>query len=231
MPLLPATARATPEPAPVQDPRLQLAPPGARARLWLFLLAVALPLALAAACLGVTALRGRHLLLVGGSLPLTVAATLGGIGVATALLWWVLAAQMRRQSLHLDGQALVVRAGFYRCRAPLPELDLEQARTVDLDERPDLRPGRWNGNGFTVPGFHAGWFAVRGHGRAFAAITEGRRVLWLPGRRRPPVDAGQAGFRRLLPRIERHCSLLIEPRDPAALLARLRELAAAPERR
>ena len=40
------------------------------------------------------------------------------------------------------------------------------------------------------------------------------------------MDAGQAGFRRLLPRIERHCSLLIEPRDPAALLARLRELAA-----
>ena len=213
---------------PAHDPRLQLAPPGPRARLWLFLLAVVLPLAIAGASLAFAALRGRHLKLLGDSLPLTVAATLGGVAVVVLSLWWLLGWAMHRQSLQIEGQALMVRAGLYRCRLPLPELDLEQARTVDLDERPELRPSRWGGNNFTLPGFRAGWFLVHGHGRTFVAIAEGRRVLWLPGRKRPSTDAGRSAFRRLIPLVIRHPGLLIEPRDPAAVLARLRELAGTP---
>ena len=62
-----------------------------------------------------------------------------------------------------------------------------------------------NAKRFSIPGFHSGWFLLRNRRRSFVAIADGRRKLWLPG----------SG---------RH-DLLIEPADPAALLARLRELA------
>ncbi|UWX03647.1 hypothetical protein H1235_12365 [Pseudoxanthomonas sp. NC8] len=80
---------------------------------------------------------------------------------------------------------------------------------MDLDEHTELRT-TIKTNGFSIPGFHSGWFLLRNRRRTFVAITDGRRKLWLPG----------SG---------RH-DLLIEPVDPAAVLARLRELAA-PSRR
>ena len=82
----------------------------------------------------------------------------------------------------------------------------DQARVVDLDEQVELRP-TLKTNGFSIPGFHSGWFLLRNRRRTFVAIGNGRRRLWLPGSGR--------------------YDLLLEPVDPAALLARLRELAAA----
>ena len=113
---------------------------------------------------------------------------------------------MHRQSLQLSPDLLDVRSSFYRCRTPLHALKLDQARVVDLDEQVELRP-TLKTNGFSIPGFHSGWFLLRNRRRTFVAIGNGRRRLWLPGSGR--------------------YDLLLEPVDPAALLARLRELAAA----
>lgn len=190
--------------SPVAEPRFQLVPPGPRARAWLFTLCLLLPLVLTAATLAIPVLTGNATSLVGGSVPLTVALVLGGLVLLCGALWWVLARSMRRQALRVSADALEVRSSFYRCTTPLAELKLDQARVVDLDERTELKP-TLKTNGFSIPGFHSGWFLLRNRRRSFVAITDGRRKLWLPG----------SG---------RH-DLLIEPADPAALLARLRELA------
>ena len=190
--------------SPVDEPRFQLVPPGPRARAWLFTLCLLLPLVITAATLAIPVLTGNATSLVGGSVPLTVALVLGGLALLCGALWWVLARSMQRQALRVSADALEVRSSFYRCTTPLAELKLDQARVVDLDERTELKP-TLKTNGFSIPGFHSGWFLLRNRRRSFVAITDGRRKLWLPG----------SG---------RH-DLLIEPADPAALLARLRELA------
>lgn len=190
--------------SPVAEPRFQLVPPGPRARTWLFTFCLLLPLVLTAATLAIPGLTGNATSLVGGSVPLTVALVLGGLALLCGALWWVLARFMRRQALRVSADALEVRSSFYRCTTPLAELKLDQARLVDLDERTELKP-TLKTNGFSIPGFHSGWFLLRNRRRSFVAIADGRRKLWLPG----------SG---------RH-DLLIEPADPAALLARLRELA------
>ena len=196
--------------SPVAEPRFQLVPPGPRARAWLFTLCLLLPLVLTAATLAIPVLTGSATSLVGGSVPLTVALVLGGLALLCGALWWVLARFMRRQALRVSADALEVCSSFYRCTTPLAELKLDQARVVDLDERTELKP-TLKTNGFSIPGFHSGWFLLRNRRRSFVAITDGRRKLWLPG----------SG---------RH-DLLLEPVDPAALLARLRELATAGSRR
>ncbi len=187
------------------DASLTLAPPGSRARFWLFALAFLLPVLVTAATLAATMLGGGPVRLVAGSLPLTLVAILGGISLLCGVLWWVLARFMRRQALALSPQLLEVRSSFYRCRIPLHELKLDQARIVDLDEHTELRT-MLKTNGFGLPGFHSGWFLLRNRRRSFVAIAEGRRKLWLPG-------SGKH-------------DLLLEATDPVALLARLRALAA-----
>ena len=190
----------------VHDPRLELAAPGGRAGFWLFILAFALPVTITAVALLVPVLGGGPLKLIGGSLPLTIAATLGGIALLCGALWWTLSRLMRRQTLDLSTDTLEVRSSFYHCRTPLAELKLDQARMVDLDERTEFKP-TLKTNGFSLPGFQSGWFRLRNGRRTFVAIADGRRKLWLPG-------------------TGKH-DLLLETRDPAALLQRLRELAAA----
>ncbi|WP_051412684.1 hypothetical protein [Pseudoxanthomonas sp. J35] len=191
------------------DPRLQLAPAGPRAGTWLFLLGFVLPLAITAIALAFAVQGGGELKLIAGSLPLTIVLTLGGLAVLCGGLWWLLARMMRRQSLQLSAAGVDVRSSFYRCQVPLQELKLDQARVVDLDEHTELKP-MLKTNGFSIPGFHSGWFLLRNRRRTFVAIAEGRRKLWLPGNGRR--------------------DLLLEPRDPHAVLARLRELAATARR-
>jgi len=89
------------------------------------------------------------------------------------------------------------------------ELYIDRARVVDLAERTGLKP-LFKTNGPSLPGFHSGWFRLRNRSCAFVAIAGGSRVLWLPTTR---------GY-----------DLLLQPRQPQALLQHLRELAAAPAR-
>ncbi|WP_411834465.1 hypothetical protein [Pseudoxanthomonas mexicana] len=192
------------------DPRLQLAPPDSKARVWLFVLVVMLPVLLVTAILAWEALGGQAQDSVGGGIALSSLATLGGVMLLTLALWWVLARFMHRQALSLDAARLEVRSSFYRTSVALDALDLEHARVVDLDERTELRPALKT-NGFALPGFRSGWFRLRNRRRAFVALAAGRRRLWLPTR---------GGH-----------DLLLEPRDARALLERLRELAGASARR
>jgi hypothetical protein len=192
----PATTRNT-------DPRLQLIAPGGGARRWLFALCVVLPFAITAGALLWATQSGEPLKLAGGSLPLTVAVVLGVVTLPTVALWWFLHRRMLRHRLHLGDGRLLVESSFYSVDMALPELKLDEAAIVDLHERTGFRPGM-KSNGYAVPGFRSGHFRLKNREKAFVAIVDERRALWLPSTR---------GF-----------GLLLQPRQPEALLERLREL-------
>ena len=187
------------------DPRLQLVPPGNTPRLLMFALCVLLPLVTTGAAL-YWALQGDEpLKLIAGSVPLTSALTMGGIGTFVLALWFVLDRAMRRHVLTLSPTTLEVRTSFYTDRLPLSELRLDQARVVDLHEHRELNPGAKT-NGYALPGFKSGHFRLKNGDKAFVAIVGERRALWLPATR------GKG--------------LLLQPQQPDALLGRLRELSA-----
>lgn len=191
------------------NPSFDLAPPSRAPRLWLFALAVALPAAIAAiALVSGSAEEALQALDSGGGVAWSTAGA--GVVVWVLVLWWFLDRMMRRHRLRLEGGRLRVQTSFYSVDLGLEELKLEQARVVDLEERTEFRPVLKT-NGYALPGFKSGHFRLRSGDKAFVAIAGERRALWLPTTRRE--------------------ALLLQPRQPDALLSHLRELAAAPPRR
>jgi len=127
------------------------------------------------------------------------AATSAGV---TVLVWLAIVLGSRHRDLSLTESGLSVRAALYRRSVPLSALDLAQARVIDREEHPELRP-RFKRNGIGIPGiYRSGYFTLRNRERAFVVIGNGRWRLWLPARQ------GQG--------------LLLEVDDPRGLLALLR---------
>lgn len=101
---------------------------------------------------------------------------IGFVLVMLPVLLWL----MHRRAVTLDGSMLHVRAAMYAKRVAVAELDLERARTVNLDEHTELRPG-WRSNGYATIGYTAGHYRMRNNlGSAFCLLTQRQRVLWLP---------------------------------------------------
>jgi hypothetical protein len=98
-----------------------------------------------------------------------------GLLVVVALLGCL----ARRRSVTLEAGVLVIRAGMHTRRVKASRLELERARIVDLEERPELLPGRGT-FGASLPGYQTGWFRTRQWGKGFYLLTDRRRVLWLP---------------------------------------------------
>jgi len=200
-------------PASSPDPRLQLEPASGRSRLWLVLLTVVLPVSLSLLLP----------LLAGGDNPATrfiddslvasrwLGRWIGPLLVAaiTVVAWRVLDRLMHRHRLQVDDKGLAIATTFYRRQLALSDLQLDTARVVDLDEHPELKP-MIKSNGMALPGFRSGWFRSRGFKKLFVASAGATRLLWLPTRK---------GY-----------DLLLQPRQPQALLDRLREMAAPPPR-
>lgn len=184
--------RRTREPGPAGgDIALRQVSP--RARSWLFALVVVLPLGL----VGASALLDER------------QATLGpfaGVALFCLALWAVLARLLQRHRLDADTSGLEVATTLYTRRHDWDAVDLDRARVVDLDERPEYRP-MLKTNGLALPGFRSGWFRLRNGDRAFVATAGGKRLLWLPTR---------AGH-----------DLVLDADDPQAALDRLRGMAAA----
>lgn len=103
-----------------------------------------------------------------------------------ALLAFPIIAGFLGWSMH--GRKIRVSAdGLSRSRLPWPrpvrlaELDLAQARVLDLDAHPELRPVLKIA-GTRIPGFSSGLFWLRDRRRASVLLTDRRRVLVLPRR-------------------------------------------------
>ncbi len=185
------------------DPRLQLEPASGRARFWLFLLSVVLPVGFTTIAMAFAG-NGNSVerFLADSMIPTRL---LGPLLVTafTGVLWLVLDWAMRRHRLSLDAGALTVTTSFYKDRVALSDLQLDQARVIDIDEHPERKP-MLKSNGYSLPGFNSGWFRSRKFKKLFVATAGGKRLLWLP--------------------TTRGHTLLLQPRNPKALLDRLREL-------
>lgn len=192
------------------DFRLDLAPPSRATFVWLFILTVALPVAITIVALAYSMASDVPKNLVAGSVRLTWISIVAGSILLTLAIWWLLHRRLHRHALTLHADGIEVVTTFYRAALALDALDLDHARIVDLDERTELKP-MLKTNGTGLPGLQSGWFRLRNRHKAFVAIAGSPRVLWIPTR---------SGY-----------DLLLQPLQPQALLDRLRTLATAPERR
>ncbi len=185
------------------DPRLQLEPASGRTRFILFLLCVVLPVGLSTVAMtlsGDGSLFGRYMD------DIMIPPRLAGPLLVTAIAvvcWLLLDWAMRRHRLSLGDGALTVRTSFYKDRTMFSELQLDQARVIDIGEHPERKP-MLKSNGYSLPGFNSGWFRSRKFKKLFVATAGAKRLLWLP--------------------TTRGHGLLLQPRNPKALLDRLHEL-------
>lgn len=180
----------------------QLVPASTGARLWLVGLSTVLPVVITGIALGFAVMSGDEMSLINDSLPLTIGLILAGIAVFGGGIALVIDRAMRRHRITVDADGVEVATTFYKRRLGWSELQLDQARVVNLDEHIDLKP-RWKTNGTEIPGFKSGWFRLRNREKALVAMNRGPRVLWVPTTK----DYG----------------LLLQPRQPQALLDHLRE--------
>ncbi len=186
-------------PAAADDPRLQLEPPAPRTYVAMAVMMLALPLLLEL----VVSPVGQNLSVAG---PL---ARVLGAGIVLAVMGVVyagIALLMRRHRVRVDSAGIEIATTFYGRRLAWADLRLDAARIVSLDERPELRPAL-KSNGMALLGFRSGWFRTRRLERLFVATAGGRKLLWLPTRR---------GY-----------DVLLQPRNPAALLEAIKAAAAA----
>jgi hypothetical protein len=74
---------------------------------------------------------------------------------------------------------LRIDAAFYGRTIPLSELQLAEARVIDLTQIRELNP-KWRTNGLGLPGYQAGWFKLRNKQKALMFVTDRHRVVYLP---------------------------------------------------
>lgn len=182
----------------------QLEPVSSTTRLWLLALAVLLPMGIVLGTLVYTARGPGPKRLIDGSESLTILVVVGGTLLLCLAIHWAISRAMRRHHVTLDGDGLEVRTTFYGRKLGWGDLQLQDARVVDLDEHTELKP-MLKTNGTSLPGMHSGWFRLRNRHKALVAMTNGPRVVHLPTTQ---------GY-----------DLLLQARQPQALLQRLGELA------
>lgn len=191
------------------DPRINLVPPSISMHVWLFVLVVLLPLALTAIAFWFD-MAGKSAQLIADKFPSPALSSLATVALVTVALWLALDRATRRHRLTLDGDVLQIATTFYTRQVAIADLALGRARVVDLAERTDLKPMIMT-NAIRLPGLRSGWFRLRNRDKALLATMGGTRLLWIP-------THGDYG-------------LLLQPRQPQALLDALREMAAPSVRR
>ncbi len=113
----------------------------------------------------------------GGDALITLIVMVPVVMLALGFAAWAI----RRRSVEFKSGELVVKATLHTLRVWRPELDLENARIVNLDEDKSLRP-RLRMWGLGLPGYQAGYFWLKDRRRAFCLLTARDKVLVLPER-------------------------------------------------
>lgn len=187
----------------VTDPRFQLEPSAAGVQAWILILGFAWPVAITIAAWVLNARFGGSADLHRSVSP-SFASVVGVVAAVCALVCAYLSLAVRHSGIALNADAIAVTAAMRTKRLPLSALSLDEARVIDLDERNDLRPFLKTG-GISFPGFRGGSFRLRNRRKAWVATLGGPKALWIPTR---------DGY-----------DLLVQPRQPQALLDRLRDMA------
>lgn len=109
------------------------------------------------------------------------------------------------RTTHFDITAsdLRIRGDWYARTIPLEALRTAEARRVDFDADPDLRP-RWRTWGTGLPGYQAGWFRLANNTKALVYLTDRSRAVYIPT---------AEGY-----------DLLLSPAEPEAFLVALKKL-------
>lgn len=107
-----------------------------------------------------------------------------------------------RITFTLSDQDLTVSYPFYGRSIPLDQLQIEQARIVNLNQEPNLKPA-WRTNGVGLPGFGGGWFKLKNKQKALLFLSQQEQAIYLPT---------HEGF-----------VLLFSPQEPRRFLERLKQ--------
>jgi hypothetical protein len=112
----------------------------------------------------------------GRALPTLLAGAFALVVSALAMFW--IQRMLRRISVALDRDALVVDTGVAARRFPLSALRAAGVRIVNLREHVELQPilRTW---GIGMPGLASGWFRLRNGGKALCIVTGRERVTTL----------------------------------------------------
>ena len=102
-----------------------------------------------------------------------------------------------RRQIELTGRRLKIKSTMYTRNVAVDELDLSNARTVDLAEHPELKP-MLKLNGYAIPGFQSGHFRSRRWKKMFCLVTAHRVVI--------------------LPLLDSEAAIMLSPTRPQALL-------------
>ena len=90
-----------------------------------------------------------------------------------------LAVSATRPGVEVTTSEFVLKAPFYGRSIPLTALELEKARVAAIDSTTDIRP-RVRTNGVGLPGLGLGWYKLANGEKALVALTDKRRVLYVP---------------------------------------------------
>jgi hypothetical protein len=149
--------------------RLQGSPE--RSRLWLLIaLAFGVPVIVMTGILTVALMHNAPLA------PILFTAALVIVASGLATVW--IERMIRRISVALDGDSLIIDTGIVARRFPFSTLRAAGMRTVSLAEHIELKPTlrTW---GIGAPGLSCGWFRLRNGGKALCILTESERVTVL----------------------------------------------------
>jgi hypothetical protein len=130
------------------------------------------------------------------ALVLFVIVLVGGI-LATAIRG------SRTSTFEVSSEGLRVRGDLYGRLIPNDHLRARDARRVDFERSPELRPRRRT-LGTGMPGYQAGWFRLQNGEKALLYMTDKRRAVYIPT---------TEGF-----------SVLLSPSDPDAFVSALSSL-------
>jgi hypothetical protein len=98
------------------------------------------------------------------------------IAIGILFLWFAYTAS--NLSASVEESTLQIDVPIYGRSIPLANLDVASARSVDLEQSPELRP-RIRTNGIGLPGYAVGWFKLRNGEKALAALTSRDNVLYI----------------------------------------------------
>ena len=100
------------------------------------------------------------------------------VGILVLAILLGLATFSRRRRIELSEHELIIAATIYTRKLPRSQIKLAEARILNLQEHPELKP-LLKTNGYAIPGFQAGYFRSRKWKKMFCLITN-PRVLLLP---------------------------------------------------
>lgn len=154
---------------------LELSSPLARARIWLGLLAFALPVAAVTCTLAVSARFEPALADRASWWVLALVVT------SSALMWWWLARRLARVGASIEHGQLRIDCGIGGGRFALADLAAKGVREIEFGKLGELRPilRTW---GIGMPGLSSGWFRLRNGDKALCLLTDRRKPCVLQAR-------------------------------------------------